>query len=216
MTAEMEPRAASVSRDTIFELLSNSRRRFVIHYLRHAENPVQLTDLAGELAAWENDTTVDELTSQQRKRVYVSLYQTHVEKMNDAGVIDYDSEAGHIELTPLASDLFKFLDLGDDALYDEHVEVVEQHHPAPAPAETEPDDLEDRVSFWPAYYVGVSTLSGAIYLTIALGVGPFAGVTESFAGLVISAVLIGSGIVHYVTANRESAGESNGRPQSAR
>lgn len=204
MTAEMKSRPESLSRDTIFELLSNSRRRFVIHYLRHTDGQVQLTDLAGELAAWENDVAVEELTSQQRKRVYVSLYQTHVEKMNDAGVIDYDSDAGLVRLTDNASELFAFLDLGDDALFDEHVEIVERHHEVTVDDGSEQEGNPDQPSFWPAYYVGISTVSAVIYLTIAFGVGPFAGVPESLAGLVISSVLVVSGVVHYLSERRNS------------
>ena len=88
----------SLSQDLVFDLLSNSRRRFVLHYLKHAEGPVRLSELAAEIAAIENEIPVDDLTSQQRKRTYVSLYQTHIPKLQDAGAVSYDAETGRVEL----------------------------------------------------------------------------------------------------------------------
>src|SRR6056297_1412574 len=93
------------SLDTIFDLLSNPRRRFVLHYLKRVEEPVQLTELAAQIAAKENDVPVDELTSQQRKRAYVSLYQTHVPKLEEVGVVTYDADTGNVALTERADEI---------------------------------------------------------------------------------------------------------------
>ena len=87
-----------LSQDTVFDLLSNPRRRFVLHYLKQADGPVRLSELAAEIAAIENEESVEELTSQQRKRTYVSLYQTHIPKLEDAGAVHYDAETGRVEL----------------------------------------------------------------------------------------------------------------------
>jgi len=92
-----------LSRDRVFDILSSPRRRYVLYYLREYGGPVELTDLAEELAAWENDTTVAEISPQARKRVYVSLYQTHVPKLDEAGLIDYDSDSGELRLSDQGS-----------------------------------------------------------------------------------------------------------------
>ena len=102
------------SLDTIFDLLSNPRRRFVLHYLKEHDGPVELNDLAAEIAAKENEVPKRELTSQQRKRAYVSLYQTHVPKLEEVGVIEYDSETGEIVLTEQADQIDRHLDTDDD------------------------------------------------------------------------------------------------------
>lgn len=102
------------SLDTIFDLLSNPRRRFVLHYLKEHDGTVELNDLAAEIAAKENDVPKEELTSQQRKRAYVSLYQTHVPKLEEVGVIEYDSETGQITLTEQADQIDRHLDTSDD------------------------------------------------------------------------------------------------------
>jgi DNA-binding transcriptional ArsR family regulator len=103
-----------LSRDRVFDILSSPRRRYVLYYLREHGGPVKLTDLAEELAAWEHDTTVDELGPQARKRVYVSLYQTHVPKLEDAGLIQYDSDSGELLLAEESSAVNQYLGEDDD------------------------------------------------------------------------------------------------------
>lgn len=53
-------------------------------------------------AAWEEDVPSEELSSQQRKRVYVSLYQTHVPSLEAIGVVEYDADEGIVELADRA------------------------------------------------------------------------------------------------------------------
>lgn len=100
---------SELSRGRVFDILSSPRRRYVLFYLKNRQQPVELTELAEELAAWENDITVDELSSQARKRVYVSLYQTHVPKLEEAGLIEYDADTGHLVLAEDTSELAPYL-----------------------------------------------------------------------------------------------------------
>jgi len=83
---------AALSADMVFEILSNTRRRMVLYYLRHHDEPISVQDLAAEIAALENDMSVSELSHQQKKRVYVSLYQTHLPKLEESGIIEYNDE----------------------------------------------------------------------------------------------------------------------------
>ncbi|MFC7021022.1 MULTISPECIES: DUF7344 domain-containing protein [Haloarcula] len=103
-----------LSRDRVFDILSSPRRRYVLHYLRTEESPIELTALAEEVAAWENDTTVEKLSSQDRKRVYVSLYQTHIPKLSEAGLIEYDSESGDVALSNQAAEIDPYLGTEND------------------------------------------------------------------------------------------------------
>lgn len=97
----------TLSQNRVFDLLSNARRRFVLHYLSQHEGPVELRELADEVARWE--TGSETLSRKERKRVYVSLYQTHIPRLADAGVIDYDSETGEVQLVERASDLDRYI-----------------------------------------------------------------------------------------------------------
>ena len=99
-----------LSKDVIFELLKNRRRREVLAYLLEADETVTLGELAEQIAAWENDTSVNALNSDQRKRVYVALYQTHLPKMDDAGIVEYDQDRGLISLADNADLLRMYLD----------------------------------------------------------------------------------------------------------
>lgn len=101
----------SLTQDVVFDVLSSARRRYVLHLLK-TEGPMELTELAEHVAAQENDTTVEDLTKQQRKRVYVSLYQTHVPKLEDAGLVEYDQETSYVELRARAADIDRYL--GED------------------------------------------------------------------------------------------------------
>ncbi|MFC6887814.1 DUF7344 domain-containing protein [Halorubrum trueperi] len=96
-------------KDELYDLLSNHRRRYVIHFCKKADGPLTLSDLAEKVAAREQDKSVAELTSAERKRVYTSLQQTHLDRLADAGMIDYDGD--RIELTDEAATLDVYLDV---------------------------------------------------------------------------------------------------------
>jgi DNA-binding transcriptional ArsR family regulator len=98
-----------LSRDQIFELLSNPRRRMVLYYLREHGGSSTVTDLTREIASLEYDIPADELTRQQRKRIYVSLYQTHIPKLAEDGVIDYDEDSNAVRLTNRANKVNTYL-----------------------------------------------------------------------------------------------------------
>jgi hypothetical protein len=108
--AEKPPREA-IRLDVIFDILKNQRRRHVLRYLRENQTTT-LSDLAEHVAALENDKSVHSLTSSERKRVYVGLYQCHLPRMNDAGVIEFDSDRGRIELNETAEYLEPYLEAG--------------------------------------------------------------------------------------------------------
>lgn len=110
-TAATEAAIEQLSLDVIFELLRVSRRREVLWYLQEHEGTARLDELAEYIAAKENDIEIAELTSSQRKRVYIGLYQCHLPKMDDAGVIDYEQARGDIELRPTAKQLYPYLAL---------------------------------------------------------------------------------------------------------
>jgi hypothetical protein len=108
-SSDSSTNARRLSKDVIFEVLKNRRRRDVLEYLQSTEGSVTLSELAERIAAWENDIPMSALNSTQRKRVYVALYQTHLPKMDDVGVIEYDSDRGTVELSENADLLRMYL-----------------------------------------------------------------------------------------------------------
>ena len=99
----------SLSEDDLFEVLYNARRRVVINYLLDHDGAATTSDLAEHIAANENDVPVNQLSSTQRKRVYVGLYQNHLPKMANLGVIDYDKHRGTVKLRDVADQLEPYL-----------------------------------------------------------------------------------------------------------
>lgn len=92
--AETNP---DVDLDQVFDILQNERRRYVLRYLNDNDDPLSLSDLAEQLAAWECDKDVRDISAQERKRVYVGLYQCHLPKMASASAISYNKPRGMIE-----------------------------------------------------------------------------------------------------------------------
>jgi hypothetical protein len=120
-------------------VLKNSRRREVLKYLNGREGSVSLSDLAEHVAAIENDTTVKALSSSQRKRVYVGLYQCHLPKMDDMDIVNFDQNRGRIELAANADQL-------DDYL-----------------------DTDTEQNYWHYYYASTSLLGGGLFVLSSLG-----------------------------------------------
>lgn len=104
-----ESNGSGVARQQIFDLLSNRRRRYAIHYCKRVGGPVSLSDLAEHVAAWEHGKTVDELTSAERKKVYTALQQIHLPTLERANVVEFEDHT--VELTAKADQLDVYLDI---------------------------------------------------------------------------------------------------------
>lgn len=136
-----EQKGTELSLDLIFEVLKNQRRREVIRYLREHEQQVTLSDLAEHIAALENDTDIASITSSQRKRVYVGLYQCHLPKMADMDIVHFNQNRGIVDLGPNAPQLYEYL-----------------------------DNDEGTSRQWYKYYIGISAFGIALFL-LSLGFG---------------------------------------------
>ena len=168
----MSSKQPDISQSDVFDVLSNPRRRFVLYYLREIDESVELNDLAKAIAAWENDTDESELTDQDRKRVYVSLYQTHIPKLTDVGLVEYDQDSGTVHLTDRTSVI-------DDYLTDDQVSVP-----------------------WHYLYLAVSVLGAATFLLVWLEVGVFATVPLLIVGSVLVASFLVLSVAHYAATAR--------------
>ena len=71
--------------------------------------PIELGDLAEHVAAWELDKDVAAITSTERRRVYTSLQQTHLDKLEEAGIIECDRKT--IEPTEKLEDVEFYLEV---------------------------------------------------------------------------------------------------------
>lgn len=164
-----------LSSDEVFEILSNHRRRMVLYYLRQNGEFLTVNELAEKIAATENEVPVDELTSQQRKRVYVSLYQTHLPKMAQTNVIDYDEDEGVVRLTDRSNSVDRYLTTSE---------------PAPYP--------------WLVHYVILSVIGATFVALSLLEVSVFSAVPPLFAGIATIGLYVASAAIQYwIYRNRE-------------
>lgn len=88
----------TLAREDIFTILSNKRRQYVLQYLKeHDEGAVQLRDLVEYVARRENGTSHPDRDA--RKAVYTSLHQSHLPKLDQHGLIEYDARRTEAEPT---------------------------------------------------------------------------------------------------------------------
>ena len=97
--------------DTILELLANRRRRYLLYALRGYDRPIELSTLAEQVASWEHDVPPDEVAKNEYKSVYVSSVQCHVPKLDDANVVEHDTDDHTVILAPNADQLEPYLRL---------------------------------------------------------------------------------------------------------
>lgn len=171
--------------DDIYEILSNHRRRFALHHLKRQATPVTIGELAEQIAAWETHSSVEAISSSERKRVYTSLQQFHLPKMAAKGVIEYDSRTGTVELTE------------DAAKIDVYLEVV---HGNDFP--------------WSFYYVGLGILNALIIGLVWTRLIPMGNIPDlAWATFTISSFGVSSLIHSYYTHFTMHLGDDDVPPE---
>lgn len=176
-----------ISRDEVYDVLSNHRRRYALHYLKRNGARADLGTLSERVAAWENEIELEEVSSDQRKRVYSSLQRYHLPKMDDVDLVDYDRRSGEVALTDRAEDL------------DLYMEVVRDY------------DIP-----WSLYYVGLSMV-GIVMLTANwLGVPPFAAIPSDGWTVFLLTSLLVSALTHAALTRRMRVGHEEAPPEVER
>jgi hypothetical protein len=173
------------SHEVVFEMLSNRRRRFVVHLLLDAEETVELRELSRQVAAWENGKRPEEITSQERRRAYNALQQVHLPKMDDAGLVEFDAARGTIAAGE---------DLDDLQVY---LEIVPGNEIS-----------------WSQYYLLLGAFGASVSLAGAVGVPPFGRVSGDLLTGAIALLFLVSGLVHLYHSRRMRLGHDE-RPPSA-
>jgi len=138
-----ESQPSEPSLDVVFDVLRNRRRRLVMKALEERDGSTTLSDLAEHIGGIENDKPPQALNAQERKRVYVGLYQCHLPKMDDADAIEFDKNRGTVERGEMADRYHEYLQRDVDAK-----------------------------SGWPIYYGGVSAVAAATYAAVVVLAGP--------------------------------------------
>lgn len=181
---DSSPVATSVTRNDIYEMLGNQRRRYALHYIERQEpERVELRDLSEHVAAWEYEKRATELTAAERKRVQTALHQFHLPKLAEAGLVEYDADRQEVTLTDQASDLRVYLDV--------------------VPGRDVP---------WGVLYLGLVAVCGFALTGAWLGVAPLAGVADQSWSLFLLVSIGVTAIVHTFYSARMRLGRGEEPP----
>ncbi|UWG50084.1 putative trancriptional regulator, ArsR family [Halalkaliarchaeum sp. AArc-CO] len=173
-----------VSENELFEVLANRRRRYALHALKRdaegADEQVDLGTLAEQVAAWENEVDLGEVSYDERKRVYTALQQSHLPKMDEAGIVSFNKDRGVVEPTPAMEDVEIYMDV-----------------------------IHGNEIPWSEYYLGLSLVSAALYAAVWLGVYPFTLLPDLSWGVFIVVAFLVSALAHryYTSEMRLGAGD---------
>lgn len=89
----------------MLEILSNKRRRCAIAYLTENDDPLEFRDVVDHVASIELGKPPEQISYDERKTVYTSLQQTHMDTLDKHNVIEYDRKTGTIRTTEHADRL---------------------------------------------------------------------------------------------------------------
>jgi len=177
-SAESTDRPSEPTEQEVFDILSNRRRRYALYALLN-DDTATIGSLAEQIAAWENDCTVAEVTPTERKRVYTALQQSHLPKLERNGLITFDRESGRVRPTETVSEMNIYL------------EVVG----------------EEQLS-WDQYYLGLSAVAVGIVAAIWLDLAPFRALSSLlWMTLVVSLFAVSAAIHNYRSADLDAASE---------
>ena len=175
---------ASISEDELFTLLSNQRRRHILHALMREGEPLDVGTLSQEIAAWEDGVELGEVTSSDRKRVYTALQQSHLPKMDKAGVIEYDHNRGTVEATPALEDVEIYMDV-----------------------------VRGREIPWSDYYIGLTALAGLVLAGAHFDLVPFALLPSYTWSVFVIVAFAVSALAHRYYSQRNRLGIAGDPPE---
>lgn len=102
-------RYGGIPETEIHDLLRNERRRQVIKHLQDTVGQTTLRDLAETIA--ERETGESPAPKNIRNSVYNSLHQTHLPKLAQRGIVEYESDRKTIRLTEEARSVDVYMEV---------------------------------------------------------------------------------------------------------
>ncbi|MCO8265688.1 DUF7344 domain-containing protein [Haloferax prahovense] len=157
MATTSEP---GLSETRIHEVLSNDRRRMAIEFLQDGD--LTLRELSERIA--EAETGESPPPRNIRQSAYVSLQQTHIPKLDELDIVNYDDESKVVSLA----------EAGDVTVY---MEVVP----------------EGELS-WSEYYAALAALGIVLMIAVVVGVPVISGVGAPGLASLVFAALGGSAV----------------------
>lgn len=108
MKQRFDQDTAQLSNEEIHDVLRNERRRRVIDILQSSNGTVSVRELSEEIGSIEAESNPPPRNIKQS--VYVSLLQTHLPKLNELGIIDYESDRKMVKVDGRLEDLSVYME----------------------------------------------------------------------------------------------------------
>lgn len=172
------------SKDDIFHILSNDRRRHTLHYLMQENGSASKRDISRQVAAWEYGIPPEQVSSQQRKRVYISLHQTHLPQMDKRGIVDYNPSGQEVNLTDDVDELQVYLDV----VYGKDIP-------------------------WSEFYLGLGMVSLAAVAATGAGIVPFTAFPPLAWAAIIAGAFTVTAVYHVYNSRRHALGRGGPPPE---
>jgi len=89
---------SSISPDTILSAVADEHRRAILDALDTApDNTLEYDALVERVADRIRDEDAERVSDEHRQRVRIALHHTHLPKLDEARIIDYEGDTGHVE-----------------------------------------------------------------------------------------------------------------------
>lgn len=174
-----------LTQEEVFNVLSNRRRRYVIHALKREEAPMEVSDLATRVTAWELGKDPEDVVYEDRRNVHSTLTRTHLPTLEEKNIIHLNEETNVVEPTAVLDDL------------DIYVEV-----------------LRNKEIPWSTYYVGLSAVAGALLLAVHTEAAWFGAVSSIDVAVFTVTAFIVSAAVHQYYGRHTRLGREDKPPEA--
>jgi len=184
-TSRSEP-IDELSHEDIFDILGNRRRRYVIHALKGADEPPDVSELSRYVTAWEMGIEPEKVPYEERHNVHSTLRRVHLPKLTETNVVTID-ENDVVRPAPALEDL------------DIYVEV-----------------LHGREIPWSLYYLGLAVFSALLLLAVHVGVPGIAALSFIDVGIFVATAFGVSSVAHHAIGKRMRLGTTERPPEARR
>lgn len=105
----MLTRPPTVPKREIHQVLSNARRRRTLEQLRGSSGSITVRELSEQVASAE--TGESPAPRDVRQSVYSSLHQTHLRRLDDLGIVEYDEDSKEVRLRKRARHVSHYMEI---------------------------------------------------------------------------------------------------------
>lgn len=109
MSEESPQQTEALSRETAFQLLSHSHRLALLDCLDAYDEPITLADVSEQVASEIEDEPLEDIEAESVKRIYISLYHSHIPRLEAHDIVQYNQERDLVTLDSRGDQLVAYM-----------------------------------------------------------------------------------------------------------